>query len=218
MPHIVVAPPPETSGPEGVEMTGEPVVDIPVVVSAMFAMMDVDGNGELSREELEAWIMHVHIPPMMGLGPDGCGDGGCGGEGVSVGMEGTEDLPEPECSFATQEAEMSPVAENVSCASSEAVGNLVYRTVCNVEGFNAQAISLPEGRAAGCFDIEAIRGSNILFEIVRESDGGVEFDASMGKDAFRTLILVGPEVYHLKLVSGSPDAAITVRSVDHAVF
>ena len=219
MPHIVVAPPPETSGPEGVEMTGDPVVDIPVVVSAMFAMMDVDGNGELSREELEAWIMHVHIPPMMGLGPDGCGDGGCGGEGVSVGMEGTEDLPEPECSFATQEAEMSPVAENVSCASSEAVGNLVHRTVCNVDEFRSQAISLPAGRAVDCFDIVALRGNNIEFEIVNEADGTVIFDTSMGAEAFRTLMLTGAAVYRVNLISADEgDAGLTVEFIDHPMF
>ena len=219
MPHIVVAPPPETSGPEGVEMTGDPVVDVPVVVSAMFAMMDVDGNGELSREELEAWIMHVHIPPMMGLGPDGCDDGGCGGEGVSVGMEGTEDLPEPECSFVTQEAEMSPVAENVSCVSSEAVGNLVHRTVCNVDEFRSQAISLPAGRAVDCFDIVALRGNNIEFEIVNEADGTVIFDTSMGAEAFRTLMLTGAAVYRVNLISADEgDAGLTVEFIDHPMF
>ena len=111
--------------------------------------------------------------------------------GVSEGDEGLEGKPHPpECTEELITNEMGPQAEGEACAETE--GNLVFRTVCNVEGFNAQAISLPEGRAAGCFDIEAIRGSNIVFEIVRESDGAVEFDTSMGKDAFHTLVLVGP--------------------------
>jgi len=137
--------------------------------------------------------------------------------GISEGDEGLEGKPHPpECSDELFPSEMQPQAEGEPCAETE--GNLVFRTVCNVEGFNAQAISLPDGRAAGCFAIEAIRGHGIVFEIARESDGSVVFDTSMGKEAYHNLVLVGPEVYHVKLVGGSPDAAITVRFVDHGVF
>ena len=265
-PHIVIGPTADTEPPEGVVMTGDPEVDTPVVITTMFGMMDTDGNGELSQEELEAWIMHVHIPPMepgdggcmgdggcgdggcmgdggcgdggcmggcgdggcMGdggcgdggcMGDGGCGDGGCMGGGISAGMEGTEDLPEPDCSAATQEAEMSPVAENVSCANSEAVGNLVHRTVCNTDEFRSQAISLPAGRAADCFNVVALRGNNIEFEIVNEADGTVMFHTSMGEEAYKMLVLTGEAVYHVNLISADePDAGLTVELIDHPMF
>ena len=214
-PKVILQPPADTEPAEDVEMSEDPEEAKARIVEIFFGMMDADDSGELNLDELRSWVAQVWIPapspPEEPPPPESTHIG------ISEGDEGLESKPHPpECTGELSTSERGPQAEGEACGETE--GNLVFRTVCNVEGFNAQAISLPEGRAAGCFDIEAIRGSNILFEIVRESDGGVEFDASMGKAAFRTLILVGPEVYHLKLVSGSPDAAITVRSVDHAVF
>jgi hypothetical protein len=213
-PKLILQPPEGTEKPEDVEMSEDPEEAKAQVVEIMFGMMDADGNGELNLDELRGWVHDVWMPA---LPPEGEPPPEGEHMGVSEGDEGLEGKPHPpECTDELFTNEMEPQAEGETCAETE--GNLVFRTVCNVEGFNAQAITLPEGRAAGCFDIEAIRGSNIVFEIVRESDGAVEFDTSMGKDAFHTLVLVGPEVYHLKLVSGSPDAAITVRFIDHGVF
>jgi hypothetical protein len=267
MPHIAIAAFGEP--PEGTVMTGDPETDTPVVITTIFGMLDTDGNGELSQEELEAGILHVHIPPMMpgdGMGPDGCGDGcmgaadgcggdgcmgaadgcgddgcmgapdgcggdgcmggpdgcgdgGCMGDGISAGMEGTEDLPEPDCSAANMDAEMSPVEENVSCPNSDAVGNLVHRTVCNEDPFRSQAISLPADRAADCFNISAIRGNNIEFEIINEADGTVLFHTSMGEEAYRMLVLTGEVIYRVNLINADEaDAGITVEFIDHPMF
>ena len=126
------------------------------------------------------------------------------GGGISEGDEGLEGLAYPEeCSDATVTSEMSPQDTNVACAGSESEGNLVHRTVCNMAPYDSQAISLPEGRAADCFAIAAIKGHNIVFEIIKESDGAQMFHTSMGKTAYDTLVLIGEPggaVYRLTLI------------------
>ena len=65
---------------------------------------------------------------------------------------------------------------------------------------------MPEGRAADCFRIAAIKGNNITFEIVKESDGSVIFDTSMGKTAIDTLVLIGEPgdtVYRINLTGAA---------------
>ena len=299
-PHFVVAPSPDVEPPGDVEMTGDPEMDGPVVVETMFAMMDTDGNGELSLEELTAWIVHVHVPMgpppgdhdgchgdgchgdgcmdgchgdgchgdgcmdgchgdgchgdgcmdgchgdgchgdgcMDGCTGDGChGDGcmgdGCHGDGchadgcmgddhgdgVSAGDEGVEGLPGVECSEELHEVEMGPVEEGVSCPHSESEGNLVNRTLCNVDGHRDQAISLPPDRAADCFNLAAIVGNNIVFEIINEDDGALMFHTNMGKEAFDHLVLTGEAIYRVNLISADePEAAITVQFIDHPMF
>ena len=70
--------------------------------------------------------------------------------------------------------------------------------------------------------LEVIKGHNIVLQIVREADGAMMFDTSWGKEAFKTLVLVGEPgdtVYQLKLISADePDAAITVKFIDHPTF
>ena len=117
----------------------------------------------------------------------------------------------PECSDALRESEQLPQAENFPCGDRQ--GNLIFRTVCNMPGFEAAAISLPDGRAAGCFVLEALRGE-IGFKIVREDDGMVVYDTSMGKEAFKMLKLDGPGVFQIQSTGGSPDGSVTVKFVD----
>ena len=258
-PQVILAPPPGTEEPEGVEMPEDPDAAAEMVVEIFHGMMDTDGSGELSLDELRAWVMHVHMPPpppggdgcmggcagdagdgcmggCAGDAGDGCmggcagdaGDGcmgGCGGDGgdmggVSEGDEGLEGAPHPpECSDEVRDNELLPQEENVSCPHSESVGNLLFRTVCNMDGWRDQAISLPPERAADCFAVEAIKGHNIVFEIINEADGAQMFHTSMGKAAFDTLVLTGENIYRINLISADePDARITVRFIDHAMF
>lgn len=212
-PHLFVPLPPDAAlPPPPPEGTPEEFV------AAAIAALDADGDGELSAEEIHAAhdVMPMDMPP-EGMPPEG--EPG----GPSEGDEDLADLPHPpECGEELRESELLPQGENVSCDRSESVGNLIFRTVCNMDPYRDQAISLPEGRAADCFGLEAIKGHNIVFQIVKEADGAMMFDTSWGKEAFKTLVLVGEPgdtVYQLKLISADePDAAITVKFIDHPTF
>ena len=142
---------------------------------------------------------------------------------ISEGDEGLESLPHPEeCGETLTSSEMGPIAEGVSCGSSDSVGNQLNRTVCNVAPYNSNVISMPEGRAADCFRIAAIKGNNITFEIVKESDGSVIFDTSMGTIAFDRLVLIGEPgdtVYRINLTGADEaDASVTLEFIDHPMF
>lgn len=221
-PHVVLAPPPDFMPPEDFVPPEDPAEAEAALLDLFIASMDADGDGAISPDEFKAWVMHAHLPPP----PEGDGEGPPPeGEmsGVSEGDEGLEGLPHPPaCNDDVRDSELTPQAEGEACSGSESVGNLLFRTVCNTAPYNTNAISLPEGRAADCFDIEAIAGHNIAFEIVRESDGAVMFDTSMGKDAFHTLVLTGDPggtVYQIKLMSADePDARLTIRFIDHPMF
>ena len=137
--------------------------------------------------------------------------------------EGLESLPHPEeCGETLTSSEMGPIAEGVCCGSSDSVGNQLNRTVCNVAPYNSNAISMPEGRAADCFRIAALKGNNITFEIVKESDGSVIFDTSMGTTAFDRLVLIGEPgdtVYRINLTGADEaDASVTLEFIDHPMF
>jgi hypothetical protein len=122
-------------------------------------------------------------------------------------------LPHPPlCSAALQEQELGAQEEGFPCGDRD--GNLLFRTICNMEGFDMAAITLPEDRGAGCFGIEALRG-HIDFQIVAMDDT-VIWDTSMGKEAFDALKLDGGPgaVYHIQAIGGSPDGSVTVRFVD----
>ena len=203
LPEHMMPPPPE-AGPEAFD----------AFLTDVIGLIDTDGDGRISKEELMAW-MAKSAPPMEG--------DEAGMRGVSEGSPSLEGLPyPPECSAELNESELTPQAEGVACARSESVGNVLFRTVCNSDPYNSNAISLPEGRAADCFGIEAIKGHHILFEIVEEATGAVMFDTSMGKAAFQTLVLEsGPSgtVYRINLLSADEaDARITIRFIDHPTF
>ena len=185
-----------------------------------FRALDADGDGVISKEELMAAMRKPHHRPGDG-GPHG--DGG-EFEGLSADDEELSGLPEPPpCDEDLRDSELTPQEVDVACGSSESVGNLIFRTVCNMDPYRSEAISLPSGRAADCFAIEAIRGSGITFEIVDESTGTAIFNTADGKHAFDTLVLTGDpsgtNVYRINLLSGdTPDASLTIRFIDHPTF
>ncbi|MBT3345450.1 MAG: hypothetical protein HN712_14365 [Gemmatimonadetes bacterium] len=203
-----MVPPPPDAGPEAFD----------AFLSDVIGLIDKDGDGRISKEELMGWMASFG-PPMDGEGPHMDGEGP---HGLSEDMPDMEGKPSPPpCSEELRDSELGPQAEDVACGRSESVGNVIFRTVCNTDPYNSNAIVLPEGRAADCFGIEAIRGHNIVFEIVEEG-GGLVWDMSMGKDAFRTLVLVGGPggtTYRINLISADePDASITVKFIDHPTF
>jgi hypothetical protein len=210
-----------------------------------FSALDADGDGVISKEELMAAMRKPHHRPgdggphgggphgggphgggPHGDGPHGDGPHGDGGEfeGLSADDEELSGLPEPPpCDEDLRDSELTPQEVDVACGSSESVGNLIFRTVCNMDPYRSEAISLPSGRAADCFAIEAIRGSGITFEIVDESTGTAIFNTADGKHAFDTLVLTGDpsgtNVYRINLLSGdTPDASLTIRFIDHPTF
>ena len=203
MPPADMPPPPMTDDPEEARH---------MMLDAFFRMMDADGSGAIEPGEFHAWVRDFHMPPppdgMMGDGMMHDGDM----EGILRAGEG--DLADlniaPECSDDLRSSEQSPQAEGVPCGDRE--GNLIFRTICNMPGFESVAISLPDGRAAGCFSLEALRGG-IGFEIVTE-DGMHIWDTTMGKESYRDLKLDGPGVFQVKSIGGSPDGAVTIKFVD----
>ena len=186
----------------------------------VFDHLDKDGDEKISKDELRD-VLKDGMPHHG----DGDSDGDSDGEmsGISEGDEGLESLPHPEeCGETLTSSEMGPIAEGVSCGSSDSVGNQLNRTVCNLAPYNSNAISMPEGRAADCFRIAAIKGNNITFEIVKESDGSVIFDTSMGTTAFDRLVLIGEPgdtVYRINLTGADEaDASVTLEFIDHPMF
>ena len=216
-PEMVLAPPPGTEVPRPPRQRDPERAKI-MFFDRLFALMDTDGDGTISKEEMLAWLKGVHF----GHGPmGGVSDGPMGG--VSEGDEGLEGLLYPdECSAATVTSEMTPQDTNVACSGSESEGNLLHRTVCNMAPYDSQAISVPEGRAVDCFAIAAIKGHNIEFEIIKESDGSQMYHTSMGKATYDTLVLTGEPggtVYRIKLLSADEtDARITLEFIDHPTF
>ncbi len=235
----------QTAGPHGPPMLHIPLPpDFPpppppedregrgVWFEKAFGAIDQDGDGLISKEEMMAAIRarrearHARHDGGEGEGPpedyDGGGEGE-GFEGLSADHPELAGLPEPPpCGDDLRTSELGVQEANKACEGSESVGNLIFRTVCNAEPYNSEAISLPPDRAADCFDIEAIRGSGITFEIIEESTGNVRYNTSEGPDQFKRLVLTGGPsgaVYRIVLLSGdSPDASITVRFIDHPTF
>ena len=239
----------QTAGPHGPPMLHIPLPpDFPpppppedrdgrgVWFEKAFGAIDQDGDGLISKEEMMAAIRarrearHARHDGGEGEGPREDHVGGGEGEGFEIGPIGlSADHPElaglpepPPCGDDLRTSELGVQEENKACEGSESVGNLIFRTVCNAEPYNSEAISLPPDRAADCFDIEAIRGSGITFEIIEESTGNVVFNTIEGPDQFKRLVLTGGPsgtVYRIVLLSGdSPDASITVRFIDHPTF
>ncbi len=56
-PILGLMPPPGTEKPEGVEMSDDPATMMDQLVKVFFGMMDVDNSGELSLDELHAWVV-----------------------------------------------------------------------------------------------------------------------------------------------------------------
>ncbi|MEW6752795.1 MAG: hypothetical protein AB1505_17725 [Candidatus Latescibacterota bacterium] len=181
-------------------------------LEAAFAAL-AGGDLEMTKDEFlaalpdpEAWAVG---PP-----PEPASEGGSP-EG------GTMNVP-PECTSELFTSEMGPQQTNVPCGSQE--GNEVFRTVCNTTGFNSQAISLPAGRMASCFGIEAMTPNLVVFTIYAEADpGGAIYDTRRdGLENIGNVALVadaGDAVYRIELdmAESDPGARVTVRFNDHPI-
>lgn len=216
----VVLGPPEGFEPaaEMPQMLADPEEAKHMALEMFFHFMDASGNGEVDWDEFTAWVRHFEMPPMGEHMVDDAVDGEpMDGEPMAMEVrEGDADLAHlpraPECSDELRESELGPQEEGHPCRDRE--GNLVFRTICNMPGFESAAITLPAGRAASCFGIEALSGS-IAFEIVTEG-GGPVWDMSMGPKSYTGLKL-DEGVYHIRSVGGGdPAGAITIRFVDVA--
>ena len=225
--------------PEGFEPPGDAMGDIPtdpeeakrLALEKFFKFMDSSGNGEVNWDEFTAWVKHFAMPEIvrhegehmdhpledhdgaqMEIGAIEMEHPPEGDHGIEL-REGDEDLAHlptaPECSDALRDSELGPQEEGHPCRDRE--GNLVFRTICNMPGFEMVAISLPAGRTASCFGIEALRGS-IAFDIVAE-DGSHVWDISMGPESYKGLKL-DEGIYHIRAVGGEAEGALTVRFVD----
>ena len=203
-------PPPPPMGlhiplPEGFE----PPEDAPpeAFLEAAFGMIAGE-DAILTLEELKDWMSK--FKPMDGdmVGP---------AEG-DFGM-----LPDPpECTDELVTSEMGYQEANVPCGGQE--GNVVFRTVCNEEGYNSQAISLPADRMASCFGIEAMTKNKVVFVIYAEVDpGGLIYDST--RDGLENIGMVelvaddGDAVYRVELDmdESDPGARVTVRFNDHPI-
>ena len=235
-PVAVFAPPDGTPGPD---MPAEPPASEAdahdFMVDSFFDIWAGD-DGLIDRNEFNSWIIDFHAPPnMMGPPPEGDmepppegdaegdehmdpgpegdteGDAGMTGDLLIAGEGDLAGLPvPPACSAEQQESEMLPQAEGHPCEDRD--GNLNVLTICNMEGFEMAAISLPEERAAACFGLWAL-GGEISFEIVAE-DGTPVWDTAMGKEAYMGLRLDGPGVFHVQATGGSADGSVTINFTD----
>jgi len=163
---------------------------------------DLNGDGMIDQFEAEECAKHMPPPPECDLNGDGMID-------QFEAEECAKAMGPPPCSDELRESELMPQAEGMPCG--DRAGNLIFRTICNMPGYDMVAISLPDGRAASCFDVESMREA-IEFEIVTET-GDLIWEPGMGKEAFMALKL-DAGMYHIRSRGGSPEGAVTVRFVD----
>jgi hypothetical protein len=81
-------------------------------------------------------------------------------------------------------------------------------------GSNAVAISLPEGRAAGCFEVSGDYEGRIIEETDPPSDPPPVVWSSESGDDIANLLLEGAGIFHFQILSDD-GAAVTVSYVDY---
>ena len=127
----------------------------------------------------------------------------------------------PPCSAELRTSELLPQATDVACGGK--TGNLIFRTVCNTPGYENNAIVLPTGREAGCFNIEAISG-NPVFEIAAEGSAAAIYRYNSPADlpGLNALVIMdtSPSAsgkYQIRLLHppSSPGSSVTIRFVDY---
>ncbi|OGG52285.1 MAG: hypothetical protein A3F84_16480 [Candidatus Handelsmanbacteria bacterium RIFCSPLOWO2_12_FULL_64_10] len=193
----------------------------PAVVDQVFKMIDVNHDGVLQPEEVRAWAAEALLP-----GPNG--------EPAKLSLVQPPPPPPgetammppppgalptpPPCTTALFTSEMTPQKTGVPCNGKD--GNLIFRTVCNADSFDVQAITLPAGREAGCFGVEAITGGRIAFGI-RVEGGPTLYHSSSGPfpAGFRISDTMpsatGKYQVFLDRGASDPGARVTVRFVDY---
>jgi len=197
----------------------------PAVVDQVYKMIDKNGDGVLQKEEVLAWVKQAYPP-----GPNG------EPAGMMLVQPGAQPPPPPPgetammppppgplptpppCSDALRTSEQNPQKTGVPCNGKE--GNLLFRTVCNADGYDTQAITLPAGREAGCFGVEAITGGRIAFGI-RVEGGATLYHSSSGPIPAGFVVTdtmpsaTGKYTIFLDRGASDPGAAVTVRFVDY---
>jgi hypothetical protein len=128
-----------------------------------------------------------------------------------------ENVP-PECSDDLRNSELQPQGTHEQDGMT---GNVIFRTVCNSPGWASSAITLPAGRNASHFGIEAATMGKIFFGIGVEG-GPPVWTTADGKAAFDALHLAsaapfqaGNYVIIIDPAKSDPGARITVSFVDH---
>ncbi len=96
-----------------------------------------------------------------------------------------------------------------------AEGNHVIRQLVASSGSNAVAISLPEGRVAGCFEVSGGESSaQIIEETNPPSDPAPVIWSSDSGDDIGDLVISGAGIFHFQL-GGDDGAEITLSYVDY---
>ncbi len=125
----------------------------------------------------------------------------------------------PLCSEELRASEQQPRTAGFTCYGKE--GSLFYRTVCNRDGFDTQAIVLPAGRAAGCFSIEAITPGRVVFGIRGEA-GPSFYQSGTGNAGFSSFALTdvapwntGRYILYIDRTASDPDVRVTISFLDY---
>jgi hypothetical protein len=176
------------------------------------------------------------IPPMPPTGGDPnmmppMGDSPMSPDGALLVAPGMFDNVAPECSDDLRNSELLPQETGTHDGIT---GNLIFRTVCNSPGWENNAITLPAGRNASHFGIEAATTGKVFFGV--GVDGGANsssiatgmypdkpvWTTADGKAAFEALHLTsaapsatGKYVIMIDPAKSDPGARVTVRFVDH---
>lgn len=165
-------------------------------VGEVFANIAGD-DGVMTLDELKAWLRRFGPHPAEGE------EGGMEPGEWPCGMEFPAEVPRADCDGIT--------------------GNLIERVVCNGPEYAWQAISMPAGRNAGCFNVAAKSASTVIFYIYNEADPSAYlFDSD--RDGLHNIGTVmgtlshdADTVYHVELdqARSAPDAWVKVTCVDY---
>ena len=124
----------------------------------------------------------------------------------------------PECSDDLRNSELQPQG---TVEKDGMTGNLIFRTVCNSPGWENNAITLPAGRNASAFGVEAASIGKIYFGISVEG-GAPVWSTVDGKHAFDALHLTsaapsanGKYTIFIDSAKSDPNARVTVKFIDH---
>ena len=124
----------------------------------------------------------------------------------------------PACSNELRDSELQPQG---TVEHNGQQGNLIFRTVCNMPGWENNAITLPAGRNASAFDVEAATMGKIFFGVSVEG-GAPVWTTADGKDAFHALHLTsaapsanGKYTIFIDPAKSDAGVSVTVRFIDH---
>ena len=124
----------------------------------------------------------------------------------------------PECTDDLRNSELQPQGTHDQDGMT---GNLIFRTVCNSPGWENNAITLPAGRNASHFGIEAATTGKVFFGIGVEG-GAPVWTTADGKAALDALHLTsaapspnGKYVIMIDSAKSDPGVRVTVSFVDH---